>query len=369
MQHRVNLEVNLTTLGENYNAVVQRVKPCLVMPILKANAYGLGVEPIARALVVAGAQRIGVAEPFEAMQLRDLGVPIQLLSGVLPDEIEPMVQAGVILPVVSEENACAINACAQRLGQKAKVHVKIDTGMGRAGILWQEAPRCLRNLSRMPGLELEGLFTHFPLAYEAHSEVTQLQIKRLLDIYYQAAADNILFTYLHAANSDAINNAERTFQAPFNMVRCGINLHGAFDAAGTLRVPLRPVLTLKARLAQIRELPSGMSIGYGHTYTLEQPKRIGTIAAGYADGLPLALSNQGEVLLHGKRLPIVGRISMDYLTVDLTDVPEARVGDGVTLIGREGDHEICVEDWAAMKGTHAYDIICSIGSRVARCYM
>jgi alanine racemase len=369
MQHRVNLNINLSTLGENYRSVAKRVAPCLVMPILKANAYGLGVEPIAKSLVAAGAQRIGVAEPFEAMQLLSLGVPIQLLSGVLPDELEPMLQAGVILPVVSIENATAISECAQRLGMIAKVHVKVDTGMGRAGILWQEASSALRVISRLPALELEGLFTHFPLAYESHSDVTQVQIKRLLDIYYQAAADNILFKYLHAANSDAINNAGATFESPFNLVRCGINLHGAFDAAGTLSVPLRPVLTLTARIAQIRTLPAGMSIGYGHTYTLPSTKRIGTIAAGYADGLPLALSNRGEVLLRGKKLPIVGRISMDYLTVDLTDVPEAQAGDVVTLLGREGEHEIRVEEWAAMKGTHAYDVICSIGSRVARCYV
>lgn len=368
MQHRVNLKINLTTLAENYRSVVKHVAPCLVMPILKANAYGLGVEPIARALVAAGAQRIGVAEPFEALQLQSLGVPIQLLSGILPDEIEPMLQVGVILPVVSLEAAHTISEIAQRLGVIAKVHLKIDTGMGRAGILWQEAPDILRKIKGLPALELEGLFTHFPLAYEEHSAFTQTQLKRLLDIYYQAFADNITFKYLHAANSDAINNATEAYQSPFNLVRCGINLHGAFDAAGTLRVPLHPVLTLTARLAQIRTLPSGMPIGYGHTYTLPITKRVGTISAGYADGLPLALSNRGEVLLHGKRAPIIGRISMDYLTVDLTEIPEATVGDTVTLLGQDGENEICVEDWASMKQTHAYDIICSIGTRVARCY-
>lgn len=367
MQHRVNLQIHLGTLAENFQSVVKHVSPCLVMPILKANAYGLGVEPIARALVAAGAQRIGVAEPFEALQLQSLGVPIQLLSGVLPDEIAPMLQAGVVLPLVSYENACAISAIAQQLGIVAKVHVKLDTGMGRAGILWQDAPNVLRKVAHLPALELEGLFTHFPLAYEEHSSFTQVQLTRLLDIYYQAAADNITFKYLHAANSDAINNATAAYQSPFNLVRCGINLHGAFDAAGTLRVPLRPVLTLTARLAQIRELPAGMSIGYGHTYTLTEAKRIGTVSAGYADGLPLALSNHGEVLLYGQRIPIVGRLSMDYLTVDLSAIPEAKVGDTVTLLGRDGECEIHVEDWAAIKQTHAYDIICSIGSRVARC--
>ncbi|MDO5463192.1 MAG: alanine racemase [bacterium] len=212
MQHRVNLKINLTTLAENYHSVVKHVAPCLVMPILKANAYGLGVEPIARALVAAGAQRIGVAEPFEALQLQTLGVPIQLLSGILPDEIEPMLRAGVVLPLVSLESAEFISAVAQQLGIVAKVHVKIDTGMGRAGILWQEASTVLRKVALLPALELEGLFTHFPLAYEEHSDFTQIQLKRLLDIYYQSAADNITFKYLHSANSDAINNADSAYQ-------------------------------------------------------------------------------------------------------------------------------------------------------------
>ncbi len=366
MQHRVVLKINLEIIATNYQAVVKHVAPCLVMPILKANAYGLGVEPIARALVQAGAQRIGVAEPYEALQLLSLGVPIQLLSGVLFDELEAMIDAGVILPLVSREHALEINRVAQRLGRIAKVHVKVDTGMGRAGVLWNEANALLRDVATLPNIEMEGLFTHFPMAYEADSRTTQTQVKRLLDIYYQAAAENITFKYLHAANSDAINNAPLAYQAPFNLVRSGINLHGAFDAAGTLRVPLHPVLTLTARLAQIRELPAQMSIGYGHTYTLAKASRVGTVCAGYADGLPLALSNCGHVLLHGKKAPIIGRISMDYLTVDLSDIPEAQIGDTITLIGRDGDHEIRVEDWAAAKHTHAYDIICSIGSRVAR---
>lgn len=369
MQHRVVLKIHLATLAENFRAVVKHVSPCAVMPILKANAYGLGVEPIARALVAAGAQRIGVAEPFEALQLLSLGVPIQLLSGVLPDEMEPMIEAGVILPLVSRESAHQLNAIAQRLGKTVKVHVKVDTGMGRAGVLWTEANALLREVATLPAIEMEGLFTHFPLAYEAHSQVTQTQVKRLLDIYYQAAAENITFTYLHAANSDAINNAALAYQPPFNLVRSGINLHGAFDAAGTLRVPLRPVLTLTTRLAQIRTLPAQTPIGYGHTYSLPKTTRVGTVSAGYADGLPLALSNRGYVLIKGKKAPIIGRISMDYLTVDLSEIPEAEVGDIVTLIGREGEHEIHVEDWAKIKQTHAYDIICAIGSRVAREYI
>lgn len=366
MQHRVVLTIDLKTLAENYRAVCGVAAPCAVMPVLKANAYGLGVGPVARALVAAGAPRIGVAEPFEALELAGLGVPVQILSGILPDEIGPMLEHGVTLPLVSLEAARLISAEAVRQGVTAKVHVKLDTGMGRAGILWEEAPEVIRAAARLPGLELEGLFTHFPLAYEGGSAFTREQLRRFRSVLDAATADGIHFRWIHAANSDAINNAPEACAAPFNLVRSGINLHGAFDAAGSLRVALHPVLTMTTRLAQIRDLPAGTPIGYGHTYRTRRPMRVGTVCAGYADGLPLALSNRGFVLLHGVAVPILGRLSMDYLTVGLDDVPDARVGDTVTLLGRDGDLEIPVQDWANLKGTHAYDIICSIGSRVAR---
>ncbi len=368
MQHRVVLSVNLQALAANFSALQDVVAPCTVMPVLKANAYGLGVEPIARALVEAGATRIAVAEPYEALQLLPFGIPVQILSGILPDEIVPMLEAGVTLPVVSVATAKAISDAAGQLGVTATVHIKLDTGMGRAGILWTEATDALRQIVTLPHLYLEGIFTHFPLGYEAGSTFTHKQIQRLTAVLADAKALGITFKWIHAANSDAINNAPRTCTEPFNLVRSGINLHGAFDAAGSLRVPLQPVLTMTTRLAQIRTLPADTPIGYGHTYRTRRPMRVGTICAGYADGLPLALSNRGCVLIHGVAAPILGRISMDYLTVNLDDIPDAQIGDTVTLLGRDGNHEIPVQDWANLKGTHAYDIICSIGNRVQRVY-
>lgn len=367
--HRVNVEVNLATLRENYRAVCQSVTPCQVMPVLKANAYGLGVKPIATTLVKAGATRIAVAEPYEAMQLLELGVPIQILSAILPDELEGTIASGIILPVASLESARLISAEALRQQRTATVHLKIDTGMGRAGILWHEAPSVIAEVAKLPGLNIEGIFTHFPLAYESASAFTRQQIERLKSCIATAHACGLQLKIIHAANSDAINNAPEACQAPFNLVRCGINLHGAFDAAGTLRVPLRPVLRLTTRLAQIRTLPANTPIGYGHTYRAPRALRVGTISAGYADGLPLALSNRGFVIIHGRPAPILGRLSMDYTTISLEDIPEAQVGDTVTLLGSEGDVAIHVADWAALKGTHAYDIICCIGNRVQRCYI
>ena len=171
---------------------------------------------------------------------------------------------------------------------------------------------------------------------------------------------------MHIAASDAINNFPETAKPPFNVVRTGINLHGSFDPNGRRALKVEPVLTLKTRVAQVRDLPAGTTLGYGRTWCLAAPSRIATISAGYADGLPLALTNRGFVFIGGKRCPIVGRISMDYTTVDVTDVPGVKAGDEVICFGRCGHDSITPDDWAAVKGTHAYDIICSLGGRVER---
>jgi alanine racemase len=280
--------------------------------------------------------------------------------------MDEMIAHGIVLPIVSFESAQQISAIACAQQTTATVHIKLDTGMGRAGIHWTEAVQVLAQIATLPGLQVEGIFTHFPLAYEQGSDFTDIQVKRFSDILEAAQGLGYHFKYIHAANSDAINNAQITCQTPFNLVRCGINLHGAFDAAGSLRVPLQPVLKMTTRLAQVRTLPADTPIGYGHTFRTQAPMRVGTVCAGYADGLPLALSNKGTVIIRGVEVPIIGRISMDYLTVCLDNVPDAQTGDCITLLGRDGEAEIQVDTWAKLKQTHAYDIICSIGSRVER---
>ena len=366
---RVWLEIDLETLVRNYQKITEAVAPCTVLAVLKANAYGLGVLPIAEALARAGAPCFGVAEPHEALQLLPLGKPVQILSSILPDEIEPMVAAGVTLPVTDGETAVRISAAAVRCGTTATVHVKLDTGMGRLGILAQEALPVIEQAAALPGLRLEGLFSHFPYAYETGSELTNRQMDLFCALVEQAGARGIRFAKRHIANSDAINNFPRACRAPFNQVRTGINLHGSFDTAGRRALHVAPVLALKTRLTAIRTLPSGTGIGYGHTYRLHRATRVGTVSAGYADGLPLALSNRGYLLIRGVPCPVLGRLSMDYTTVSLESAPEAQVGDEVVCLGGAGIHALTVEDWAALKNTHPYEIICSFGNRVERRYL
>ena len=365
---RVWLDISLGTLRTNYRHIARAVSPCAVMAVLKANAYGLGVRPIAGALAQEGVAAFGVAEPHEAFALLDLGIPIHILGSVLPDEIPELVAAGVVLPVTDLDTARAISREAVRQGRPATVHFKVDTGMGRLGMLIGEAAAAIQAACRLPSLNAEGIYTHFPVAYQPGSAFTRAQIRSFSDLLGSLSAAGLSFAHRHIANSDAINNVPEAFRPPFNLVRTGINLHGSFDTEGMRVLDLAPVLTLKTRLTAARLLPAGSTIGYGLSYRLPQAARVGTISAGYADGLPLALSNRGHVLIRDAPCPILGRLSMDYTTVSLEQVPEAAVGDEVVCLGGEGPLAVSVEDWAHLKNTNPYEIICSLGSRVERRY-
>ena len=369
LQRRVWVEIDLDGLRANYRRIAAAVKPARVLCVLKANAYGLGVEPYAAALAKTDCVGFGVAEPHEALQLLPFGKPVQILSSVLPDEIAPMVEVGVTLPVIDVPTAKLINAAAKRAGRKAKVHFKLDTGMGRLGILAAEAPRVIREVvASCPNLDCEGIFSHCPTAFDPADEFANDQIALFKAILKDVAKDGITFRKIHIAASDAINNFPAAKRAPFNIVRTGINLHGSFDPNGRRVLKVESVLTLKTRVAQVRLLPAGTTLGYGRTWCLAKPTKVATISAGYADGLPLALTNRGHVLINGAPCPVIGRISMDYTTVDVSKAGDVKPGDEVIALGGKGKYAITPDDWASLKGTHAYDIICSFGNRVERVY-
>ena len=368
LQRRVWVEVDLGRLRENYRRIADAVKPAKVMCVLKANAYGLGVDRYAEALAKTDCVGFGVAEPHEALQLLSFGKPVQVLSSILPDEIAPMVEAGVTLPVTDLATAKLIDKAAKRLRCKATVHFKIDTGMGRLGILAADAADVIRNVVALENLDCEGIFSHCPTAYDPADEFANDQIDLFKAILKNVAKDGIRFRKVHIAASDAINNFPAAKRPPFNIVRTGINLHGSFDPNGRRALKLESVLSLKTRVAQVRTLPAGTTLGYGRTWCLSKPTKVATISAGYADGLPLALTNRGHVLINGAPCPVVGRISMDYTTVDISRAGDVRAGDEVVALGGSGKYAITPDDWAALKGTHAYDIICSFGNRVERVY-
>jgi hypothetical protein len=240
------------------------------------------------------------------------------------------------------------------------------------GILWDGTvvPCCLDHEG---DIALGNLFTqdmdeilNSPRAKAIYDGFTARQIAFFADMVEDLRAKGFRFKRVHIAASDAINNFPEAFRAPFTMARSGINLHGSFDPNGIKALKLKPVLSLKTRVAQVRRLPAGTTLGYGRTWKLDSERDIATISAGYADGLPMALANRGEVFIGGKRCPIVGRISMDYATVDVTGAGAVKCGDEVVCFGAAGEDAITPDDWAAIKGTHAYDILCSLGTRVAR---
>ncbi len=364
---RVRLEVGLKAVAGNFLRIQKTVRPAQVMAVLKANAYGLGILPVAEVLSEAGAPRFGVAGLGEALALRRrFSQPVHILSGMLQGEVSEAVRRGIICPVPDFLTAQCLSVEAKRQHKKVTVHIKVDTGMGRLGIPYFQARETIQRILKLPGLEPEGIFSHFANANHPQHAKTLEQITLFKELLSDLEAMNIRFPLAHLANSDGINNFP---EARFNMVRTGINLYGVFDLLGFRAYKLSPSLSLKSTLLARRFLPSGFTIGYGCTHTLLKDSWVGTVPAGYADGVPLAASNSGSVLIRGQACPIIGRVSMDYLTVDLTPCSKARVGDDVVLVGRSGKRELTIEDWARIKQTHPYDIICSLGPRVDRLYI
>lgn len=367
---RVWLEIRLSALQANYRQIAAAVSPGTVIGVLKADAYGMGVEPVADALEEAGCRYFGVADIHEACALAARpGLRVQILGSVLPDEMEPALRAGIIVPCGDWETAEALRAAVGRTGVRARAHLLVDSGMGRLGVPLSEAASMMRAVAPWPEIEWEGIYSHFPIAYRAGDAYSRNQVEGMRNLLQALEAEGIRFAWRHMANSDAVHNVPESYQAPFNAVRTGINLYGSFDPEGSRRFPLQQVVSLKTRLAAVRTLPEGSCIGYGCTYRLPRQARVGTIAAGYADGVPMALTNRGYVLIRGIPCPILGRVSMDYTTIALDGVPDARCGEEVVCLGGEGPSAITPEHWAQLKGTHAYDILCSFGRRVKRCYV
>ncbi len=367
MPSRVRLEVNLKSIRQNFLQIRKTVRPAQVMTVLKADAYGLGAERVAEALVDSGADRLGVAELKEAARLvKRFEVPVQIIGGLLAAEIPECVRLGVVCPVPDLATAKALSRAAKKQGRRVRIHIKVDTGMGRLGIPYFQAFREIAAIAKLSGLVLEGIYSHFPDANNPMHPKSKDQLGLFRNLLQQLQAADIRFPLVHMANSDGINNYPESY---FNLVRTGINLYGVFDLSGLRSYRLSPSLSLKTTLIAKRLLPAGFTIGYGCTHTLFRETWVGTVPAGYADGVPLAASNSGQVLIRGKACNIIGRISMDYLTVDLNGCPAARVGDGVVLVGKSGREEITIEDWARIKQTHPYDIICSLGNRVERVYL
>jgi alanine racemase len=336
--------------------------------VVKADAYGHGAVEMAEAGEREGVACLGVATLHEGIQLRQAGcrLPIVALSPMLPAEIDEAIAHELDPTVCDLEFARALSVAAVREGKAVRFHVEIDTGMGRIGVREPEAEEFLAALVALPGLRLASLYTHFPDADSEDLGFSHDQARRFRELIERLATRGIRAPRLHASNSAGLLNVP---EAQFDWVRVGLVAYGHEPPHTPGAVRVAPVMSFKSRLVQVRDLPAGAPVSYGRTFVTERPTRSGVVAVGYGHGYSWLLSNRGSMLVRGRRVPIIGRVTMDLTMVDLTEVPEAMLGDEVVLFGSQGDAQLPLEEVARQSETLAYEIMCTIGKRVTRIYV
>lgn len=357
-------EVDLDVIASNFRRIREVAGGAAVLPIIKADAYGHGALPVARRLVREGAIGFGVALAEEAIELREAGVASRLLvlDGVYPRAHRSLVCARITPVVFTAEDAEAFEEAS--LGARVPIHVKVDTGMSRLGVPARDLTTFLDALARCPSLVVEGVMTHLASA-DDDPEFTRVQLARFGDALDQIRARGHRPTIVHAANSAGTLLRP---DARFDLVRPGIALYG--HSGSDVATPgLATAMTLRSALISVRTIGAGESVGYGGTFRASRESRIATVPIGYADGYFRALSNRGVVLVRGTRCPVAGRVSMDLLGVDVTDVASAIVGDEVVLLGKQQGAEVTVEELARAAGTVPYEIFTNVSRRVPRVYL
>ena len=363
---RVWAEIDLGALEYNLRAIRERIGRAVeLILVVKADAYGHGAVPIARRAAALGVGAFGVGTVDEALELNAAGIRGRMivLGTIIDDEAEPALRGGVELGVHSADRVRMLSGLAVRLGLCAKVHLNVDTGMGRLGSGPARALELLEEIHASPGLELAGCMTHVASSRGADDPGSAAQLRSFAQFLEPARRRGLLRGWTHVANSACIFTG---LEPLFDAVRPGIAALGMLPAEGGRPGVLRPVLSLRSQVVFFKDVEPGTPIGYGGTWRATRRSRIATLPVGYNDGVPWRLGNRGRALVRGCCVPIVGRVSMDYTTVDITDAPGVEVGDVVTLIGRDGDHELSARTLAEEAGTIPYEITCSIGRRVPR---
>ena len=362
------VEVNLNRLAENLLAIRRKVAPAKVMPVVKANAYGHGLIPVAKHLLAHGADSLGVAILDEGLALRQAGVnaSILVMGGIQPEQIPAYLQHDLTLTVTSLENLTDIERVAGRLGVTAAVHVKVDTGMGRLGVRYDEADRLLGACLELQHVRLEGVFSHFANADAADLSDARRQLERFNQALGFFERHDMPKPLTHIANSGAILQLPESY---FDLVRPGIMLYGVYPSPQTQRtVKVTPALTWKTRPVLSKILPPHSPVSYGSTWQSDHPVRLLTLPLGYGDGYFRLLSNRGVVLVHSKRYPVVGRVCMDQMLVNL-EADMADTSDEVVLLGEQGGSTVTADELAELVGTIPYEILTNINSRVPRVYV
>ncbi len=363
-------DIDLAAIAANVRAASRLAGVgAALMAVVKADAYGHGAVPVARVALSAGATWLGVAIPEEAVVLRAAAIRSRILVlGPIAPEQAPLVVTHDLdqcVADIAQAHALSREAVARR--STVRLHLKVDTGMGRVGVAPQRARGVAARMTELPGVRLVGLMTHFAESDAEDPAFTREQLARFEAVHRELRDAGVAIPLRHAANSGALL---RHPDARLEIVRPGIMLYGCHPCRHRRPddAPLAPALRLRTSVSHIKDLTSGGTVSYGRTFVARRDMRIATLPIGYADGLPRLLSGRGHALIRGRRVPIVGRVCMDMTMVDVTQVSDAEVGDEAVLVGRQGTEEITAEEVADLSGTISYEILCRIGPRVPRVY-
>lgn len=370
---RVYAKIDLDAVAWNMEQMKKNLKEGTEMvAVIKTDGYGHGAVQVASMLesydYVWG---YAVATLDEAVVLRaaEIQKPILVLGCIFPDQYWEMLKYEIRMNVYTKEMAEAISALAVEKGEQAYVHIKLDTGMARLGFSAEESSiEEIKEIAELPNLVLEGVFTHFAKADEEDKTFTMMQLEKFEWMTQRLEEEGVTFPYVHASNSAGIIDVRR---ADYNLVRAGIAIYGLYpsEEVDKKKVQLKPALSLKSHIAFVKDIPAGTPVSYGGDFVSEHQMRIATIPIGYGDGYPRSLSDTGYVLIRGKKAPIIGRICMDQFMVDVSDIPEVKFGDKVTLIGSDQEEYLPVEKLSELSGRFNYEFVCDLGKRIPRVYV
>ena len=363
-------EIDLDAITGNLQAFKRHVgEGVKVIAVVKANAYGHGAVPVAKAALQAGAEMLAVHRAIEGVALRRAGLqaPVLIMGYTPPDGAAMVVDHRLTPSLMTFEFAQALSAQASAAGARVPIHVKVDTGMSRYGLLPGEVAEFLRGVAHLPGLQFEGLFTHLATADWSDPTYACQQLGVFNQVRQAAQQAGFAFPLVHAANSAATMILP---EAHFDAVRPGIALYGLDPSSEWLPVfEIRPALSLKSKVSRVRTLPAGEGVSYSRTYITSKPTLAALVPAGYGDGYQRVLSNRSQVLIRGRRAPLIGRVCMDQFVVDASGIPDVQQDDEVVLVGRQGEERISAEEVAGLAGTINYEVTTSLLPRVARVYL
>jgi len=360
-------EVNLANIAYNINSIRKIVpEETEILATVKADAYGHGLIPVSKKLISLGIKYLGVASIDEAITLRHAGIKssILVLGGIFLKDCPAIIDYGLTQTVFSEEIAVGLNAQASKKRKPVKIHIKIDTGMGRIGIWHKDALTFVKAVNKLAYLKIEGIFTHLSSA-DSDADFTRRQISLFKELLKKIDCCGISIPLKHAANSLGMVNFKSSH---FNLIRPGIVIYGLYPQRA-LNIKIKPVLSLKTKVVYLKKVPGGRSISYNKTYVTKRKTVIAVLPVGYGDGYPRALSNKAEVIIKGRRVKVVGRVCMDQTMVDAGSVKNLSVGDEVTLIGQDKNSFVSAEELAALSDTICYEIVCGLGNRIPRVYL